>query len=98
MKVMRCPLNGERNISEFICFGEVVEAPDPDATSDREWAEHLWLSNNTSGVVREWWCHGATKYWFIAERNTRTDEILRTYPASNVFKERIDFVRKEGAS
>ena len=88
MKVMPCPLNGERNISEFVCFGEVAQAPDPDEASDAAWAKHLWFSNNVRGVVREWWCHVATRYWFIAERDTATDEILRTYAASEVFEGR----------
>ncbi len=91
MKIMNCPLNGPRNISEFSSFGEVSEMPDPDSLTDAEWADFVWLSNNTAGVVREWWCHTATSYWFIAERNTVTDEILRTYPASEVFKDRQDF-------
>ncbi|MCH8182427.1 MAG: sarcosine oxidase subunit delta [Proteobacteria bacterium] len=85
MKVMRCPLNGERNISEFTCLGEVSEPPAPDGASDEAWAAHLWNSNNTAGVVREWWCHVPTSYWFIAERNTVTDEILRTYAAAELF-------------
>ena len=91
MKIMNCPLNGPRNISEFSSLGEVSEMPDPDSLTDAEWADFVWLSNNTAGVVREWWCHTATSYWFIAERNTVTDEILRTYPASEVFKDRRDF-------
>ena len=91
MKLMNCPLNGLRNISEFICFGEVTEMPNPKNTSDEDWADFIWMSNNTAGVVREWWCHTATSYWFIAERNTITDEILKTYPASEVFSKRIDF-------
>ncbi len=85
MKIMPCPLNGERNISEFVCFGEVAQIPNPDKASDAAWAEYLWNSNNVRGVVREWWCHAATSYWFIAERDTATDEILRTYPASELF-------------
>ena len=55
------------------------------------------MSNNSAGVVREWWCHTATSYWFIAERNTVTDEILRTYPASEVFKDRRDFPARPAA-
>ena len=47
--------------------------------------------NNNAGVVREWWCHVPTSYWFIAERDTRTDTILRTYAASEVFPTRRDF-------
>ncbi len=88
---MNCPLNGPRNISEFICFGEVTHMPNPQELSDEEWADYMWMSNNTAGIVREWWCHTATSFWFIAERNTVTDEILKTYPASDVFKERVDF-------
>ncbi len=88
---MNCPLNGPRNISEFICFGEVTEMPNPKEMSDEEWADFMWLSNNTAGIIREWWCHAATSYWFIAERNTLTDEILKTYPASKIFSKRIDF-------
>ena len=91
MKLMHCPLNGPRNISEFICFGEVAEMPEPRACNDREWAEFNWFSNNTAGVVREWWCHVASSNWFIAERDTRTDEILKTYPASERYRQRRDF-------
>ncbi len=95
MKIMTCPLNGPRSISEFVCFGEVSEMPEPSQTGDEDWADFIWMSNNTAGVVREWWCHAATNYWFIAERNTVTDEILKTYPASEVFTARYDFKPKE---
>jgi sarcosine oxidase subunit delta len=95
MKIMPCPLNGPRNIQEFTCFGEVKELPtDPGALDDTAWSEHVWFSNNEAGVVREWWCHVATAYWFIAERNTVTDEIVRTYTADRVFKARIDYAPK----
>ncbi len=83
MKILTCPLNGPRNISEFACGGEVILQPDPRDLED------------TLGVVREWWCHTASSYWFIAERNTATDEILRTYPASELFEERVDFAPRE---
>jgi sarcosine oxidase subunit delta len=69
--------------------------PDPDSLSDDDWADYVWLSNNTAGVVREWWCHSATNYWFIAERDTVSDEILKTYPASEVFTARRDFAPRE---
>lgn len=85
MKIMNCPLNGPRNISEFICFGEVSRMPCPEHASDDEWSDFVWMSSNTAGVVLEWWCHIATSYWFIAERNTVTDEILKTYPTSEYF-------------
>ena len=91
MKIMPCPLNGPRNIQEFICAGAVEPHPDPNRCSDEEWTEFVWMEENRAGVVREWWCHVATAYWFIAERNTVTDEILATYPADRVFSERVTF-------
>ena len=91
MKIMPCPLNGPRNISEFAYGGEVEFMPDPKTSSSEEWAEYVFFSDNPAGVVREWWCHSATSYWFIAERNTVTDEIVRTYPPSELFKERVEF-------
>ena len=91
MKIMPCPLNGPRNIQEFVCGGAVEPHPDPNRCSDREWTEFVWMEENVAGVVREWWCHVATAYWFIAERNTVTDEILATYPADRVFSERVEF-------
>ncbi len=98
MKIMNCPLNGPRNISEFVWGGEVKPMPDDTKLSDREWADYVFLENNTAGFVREWWCHVPTSFWFIAERNTITDEILKTYSASEVFKTRVDFAPKpEGA-
>ena len=33
----------------------------------------------------EWWFHTASAYWFIAERDTATDTIVTTYPASRLF-------------
>ena len=65
--------------------------PNPKKVTDDEWADFIWMSNNTAGVVREWWCHVATSYWFIAERNTITDEILKTYATNEIFSERVDF-------
>jgi sarcosine oxidase subunit delta len=89
MKIMVCPLNGPRNISEFIYGGEVKAYPD--RGSDAEWADYVFLEENAAGVVREWWYHAPTAYWFIAERNTVTEEIIRTYDAKELFKERVDF-------
>ena len=91
MKIMPCPLNGPRNIQEFICAGPVESHPDPNRCTDNEWTEFVWMEENLAGVVREWWCHVATSYWFIAERNTVSDEILATYPADRVFSKRVEF-------
>jgi sarcosine oxidase subunit delta len=78
MKIMHCPLNGPRNITEFVCFGEVRAMPDPAAASDGEWASYLFLEENAAGIVDEWWLHAPTNFWFIARRNTVTDDVLAT--------------------
>ena len=78
MKIMTCPLNGPRNISEFVWFGDVRSAPDPAGSSDAEWAAHLFLEDNIAGPVFEWWLHAPTNFWFIAHRDTLSDTILET--------------------
>jgi sarcosine oxidase subunit delta len=96
MKILNCPLNGPRNISEFVWGGEVKAMPELGAP-DREWGAYVFLENNSAGVVREWWCHVPTSFWFIAERNTVTDEIIRTYPAGELFDKRVDFAPRPKA-
>lgn len=91
MKILNCPLNGPRNVSEFTYGGELVHAPDPWRCTSRDWAEYVFFDENGAGVVTEWWCHTATSYWFLAERNTLTDEIIRTFPASEIFNKRVEF-------
>lgn len=95
MKIMNCPMNGPRNISEFVWGGEVKEMPDPVSGSDREWAEYTFIETNAKGIVREWWMHAPTSYWFIAERNTETEEIIRTYPVTEVYSARKEFGRNK---
>lgn len=84
MKIMHCPLNGPRNITEFAYGGEVKPMPDPASCTDAEWAEYVFFENNTAGIVREWWFHIPSGYWFVAERDTVTDTILETYPADRL--------------
>lgn len=95
MKVMHCPLNGPRNISEFVHGGEVREMPDPNNCSDREWADYVFYAYNGAGVVREWWLHAPSSYWFIAERHMVSDEIIRTYDPSEIFTQRVEFENKK---
>lgn len=84
MKLLTCPLNGPRNITEFTYGGEYHPLPEPLASDDRAWAEYVFFHANEAGVVLEWWCHTASAYWFVAERDTLSDEILRTFPASDL--------------
>lgn len=79
MKLMTCPVNGPRAISEFAYGGELREAPDPDTASDAVWTDYVFNRNGAPGIRKEWWCHTPSGVWFIAERDTRTDTIHRTY-------------------
>ena len=96
MKIMICPLNGPRNISEFVYGGQVKAMPDPQSVSDVEWAKYVFYEKNDIGVVHEWWLHSPSSYWFIAERHNASDEIIRTYSADELFQHRIEFTSNEG--
>ena len=79
MKQLHCPLNGVRPVSEFAYGGEVREMPDPDRCSDAEWTHYVFNRSGVPAVKREWWCHIASGYWFIAERDTLRDVVIETY-------------------
>ncbi len=84
MKLMHCPLNGLRNINEFVFGGEVKPMPAMDC-SDEQWADYIFYHNNSEKVVQEWWLHSASGYWFIAERHRVTDDVVRTFDPSEWF-------------
>jgi sarcosine oxidase, subunit delta len=79
MKLLRCPINGSRPISEFAYGGEVRETPDPARATDTEWASYVFNRNGAPGLKKEWWYHVPSGTWFIAERDTSTDRVLDTY-------------------
>jgi len=79
MKIMTCPVNGPRAVTEFAYAGELRGMLDPDSSTDSAWADYVFNKSGAAGVKREWWCHTPSGVWFIAERDTATDTILRTY-------------------
>jgi sarcosine oxidase, subunit delta len=79
MKIMVCPVNGARPVSEFAYAGEFREMPDPASTSDLDWAAYVFNRNGAGGIKREWWCHTPSGVWFIALRDTVSDAVLKTY-------------------
>jgi sarcosine oxidase subunit delta len=79
MKIMTCPVNGPRPISEFVYGGEFRPTPDPQTCGDGAWADYVFNRNGAAGVKVEWWCHSPSSTWFMAERDTARDAILRTY-------------------
>jgi sarcosine oxidase, subunit delta len=76
---MTCPINGARAISEFAYGGELRRPADPDTSDDRAWADYVFNRDSLPVVKQEWWCHTPSGVWFIAERDTGSDTILRTY-------------------
>ena len=85
---MHCPLNGPRDIHEFVCGGEAYTPLDqsiPNAALMR----YLFVKQNILGHVFEWWYHRPSAYWFVAERDTATGEVVRTM-TSQRFKELLN--------
>jgi heterotetrameric sarcosine oxidase delta subunit len=76
--LLPCPNCGPRPVEEFTCAGEVTERP-RETPSLRQLTAYLYFRRNVAGVQREWWYHRlGCETWFQAERDTRTNEVLRT--------------------
>ena len=61
MLLIECPYCGPRDETEFRHGGQahVPYPADPDALSDREWAEYLFYRDNPRGTIAERWLHTA---------------------------------------
>jgi sarcosine oxidase, subunit delta len=79
MKLLLCPINGLRPLSEFIFGGEVRDMPEAGTATDEQWADSVFNRQGEPGIRKEWWYHTASGTWFIAERDNLKDEFLRTY-------------------
>jgi heterotetrameric sarcosine oxidase delta subunit len=80
--LLSCPNCGPRDVNEFGYAGEVTFRP-KQAPSLRELTAYLYFRGNVAGIQREWWNHRyGCQLWFQAERDTRTNEVLRTVAAS----------------
>lgn len=72
-----CPNCGPRDVNEFHYQGELTTRP-KSGESFRELTSYLYFRKNVAGVQREWWYHRyGCEAWFLAERDTRTNEVLR---------------------
>ncbi len=75
--LLDCPHCGPRDVYEFRFQGEVTRRPGSKPTQ-RELSAYLYFRENPAGVQREWWYHRTgCGLWFVAERDTRTNEVLR---------------------
>jgi heterotetrameric sarcosine oxidase delta subunit len=74
--LLPCPNCGPRPVDEYAYFGEVTRRPENGA-SLRELTEYVYFRDNVAGLQREWWQHRTgCGEWFLAERDTRTNEVL----------------------
>ncbi len=76
--VLSCPNCGIREVTDFGFGGEVSARP-RSRPSERELNAYNYFRRNVAGVQREWWYHRAgCRAWFVAERDTRTNEVKFT--------------------
>ncbi len=77
--ILPCPYCGPRPVDEYAYFGEVTRRPGPSPTL-RELTEYVYFRDNVAGVQCEWWQHRqGCGEWFLAERDTRTNEVLNVF-------------------
>ncbi|HXH96969.1 MAG TPA: sarcosine oxidase subunit delta [Gaiellaceae bacterium] len=76
--LLECPNCGPRDVNEFRFQGEVTRRPRSSPTL-AELTDYVYFRDNVAGVQREWWYHRhGCELWFVAERDTRTNTVLRT--------------------
>ena len=75
--LLSCPNCGPRDVNEFAYSGEVTTRP-AETPDLRALTDYVYFRRNVAGVQREWWYHRfGCEVWFLAERDTRTNEVLR---------------------
>lgn len=76
--LLPCPNCGPRDVNEFAYAGELSRRPVA-APSLEELGAYIYLRRNVAGLQREWWFHRfGCETWFQAERDTRTNEVVKT--------------------
>jgi heterotetrameric sarcosine oxidase delta subunit len=67
--LLTCPNCGVREVTDFGFGGEISPRP----------KSRPYFRRNVAGVQREWWYHrSGCRAWFIAERDTTTNEVRFT--------------------
>jgi sarcosine oxidase subunit delta len=76
--LLECPNCGPRDVYEFKYQGEVTKRP-VEKPTQRELSAYVYFRANVAGPQREWWYHrNGCGLWFVAERDTRTNVVLKT--------------------
>ncbi|MDW5594070.1 sarcosine oxidase subunit delta [Conexibacter stalactiti] len=77
--LLTCPNCGVREVADFGFGGEVSPRPASRPESLRALAASAYFRRNVAGVQREWWVHrSGCGQWFLAERDTRTNDVKWT--------------------
>ena len=77
--LLPCPHCGPRPVDEFAYSGEVTRRPTASPTLS-ELTDYVYFRENVAGPQREWWQHRlGCGEWFLAERDTRTNEVLGVF-------------------
>jgi sarcosine oxidase subunit delta len=82
VQLIECPWCGPREEVEFHYGGQAhVSYPEGSAAlSDEEWADYLFVRDNTRGLFAERWVHAfGCRRWFNAIRDTVTYRFHRVY-------------------
>ena len=84
MLLIPCPWCGPRDAAEFHYGGQAgIDYPsDPEALTDPEWAQIVFLRDNPKGEWVERWSHSAgCRRWCNVRRDTATNRVLGSAPA-----------------
>ncbi len=88
--LLTCPHCGVREVADFAFGGEVSVRP-TETPSLRELSRYNYFRRNVAGVQREWWYHrSGCRTWFQAERDTRTNVVLRVGLPGELGAEKAD--------
>ena len=82
MLLIDCPWCGPRGEDEFSYGGEahIVRPAAPEAESDAQWADYLFMRSNRRGLNLERWVHThGCRRWFNVARDTVTHRIEAVY-------------------
>ncbi|MCD0419044.1 sarcosine oxidase subunit delta [Rubrivivax sp. JA1024] len=80
-----CPYCGERDLGEFVYFGDPVPRPDPSAAdAAQRFHDSVYLRDNPAGPHQELWYHAyGCRGWLRVTRDTRTHAMLGSAFASD---------------
>lgn len=101
MLLIDCPYCGQRPELEFSYGGEahIARPANPNALSDEEWADFLYMRTNPKGIHAERWrhTHGCARF-FNALRDTVSDMFVATYKIGELRPDLAPAAPKEAAA